>query len=130
MKTEEINPVGGYPVISTTAPELVERLSDAKEHGKQTKLFFANSNFIVQCRPLQEKMSDDSVLIVNDGIAMDLASLMVHGKRFHQNLNGTDFVPYLLWQNGTPLRIFMLGGKPGVASRAGAVLKRKYDHHI
>ncbi|HEX5126136.1 MAG TPA: WecB/TagA/CpsF family glycosyltransferase [Rhodocyclaceae bacterium] len=130
MKYEEINPVGGYPVMSTTAPELVERLSWAKESGKQTKLFFANSNFIVQCRALQDRMTDDSVVIVNDGIAMDLASLMVNGKRFHENLNGTDFVPYFLRRSSQPLRIFLLGGKPGVAARTATYLKRHYDHEI
>lgn len=81
-------------------------------------IFFANTNFVVQCQSLQSRMRVPSVVIVNDGMGMDIAALMVHRRHFAANLNGTDFIPYVCRRSPRPLRLFLLGGKPGVAGRA------------
>ncbi|WP_323815150.1 WecB/TagA/CpsF family glycosyltransferase [Cellvibrio sp. NN19] len=69
-------------------------------------------------------------IIVNDGIGMDIASQLVHGQRFIENLNGTDFTPYLLQQMGENAKVFLLGAKPGIAQRAAACLSSQYDVNI
>jgi beta-1,4-glucosyltransferase len=63
-------------------------------------------------------MNDDSVIIVNDGIGMDIVARMLHGRAFKANMNGTDFTPYLFREAASPLRVFLLGGKPEVVQKA------------
>src|SRR5690606_1181318 len=70
-----------------------------------------------------------NVILFNDGIGVDIASWLLFGRRFPENLNGTDFVPRYL--RGTPhsLRIFLLGARPGVAERAARALAREMPQH-
>ena len=42
-------------------------------------------------------------IVLNDGIGMDIASLMLFGKAFPQNLNGTDFIAVLSLAHASPL---------------------------
>lgn len=64
-------------------------------------------------------------LVLNDGSGVALAARM-QGRRFPQNLNGSDFNPQILalaarrrWP------VFLLGGRPGVAPEAAARLQRR-----
>lgn len=111
--------LGGYAVHSLAREVLAREVLAACEGGGKRQVFFANTNFVVQCRPLRARLRARSVRIVNDGIGMDLAALLVHRRRFAENLNGTDFLPYLCTQAPRPLRFFLLGAAPGVAGRAG-----------
>ncbi len=114
--------LGDFPVLQTTARELAMHLLDSLQRKQRLMLFFANTNFVVKCRGLSARMCEESVLIVNDGVGMDIAAWLIHRSRFKENLNGTDFTPYLFSQSDKPLRIFMLGGKPAVV--------RKAAHHV
>ncbi|MFZ3173720.1 MAG: WecB/TagA/CpsF family glycosyltransferase [Thiobacillus sp.] len=110
--------VGGFPVLKTTSAELATHLLAQRQLGTQVALFFANTNFVVQCRDLRSQMESGGVVIVNDGVGMEIAARLLHADRFRQNLNGTDFMPFLFRQSSTPLRVFMLGGKPHVLQKA------------
>jgi beta-1,4-glucosyltransferase len=118
MQTKANIQVGGFVVLKTTSSELVTLLLKRRQLGKQATLFFANTNFIVQCRNMRNRMTDESITIVNDGVGMDIAARLFHRDCFKENLNGTDFVPFLFRQSSTPLRVFMVGGKPGVLEKA------------
>ncbi len=85
-------------------------------------LFYANSNFLQQCHGDVARFSQPDIVIANDGIALDLAARFLTGSPFAANLNGTDFTPYLITAGHTFKRVFLLGGAPGVASRASAAL--------
>ncbi|UUZ49848.1 WecB/TagA/CpsF family glycosyltransferase [Massilia sp. B-10] len=83
-------------------------------------LFFANTNLIVQCRALLPRMRDEGVIVVNDGVGLDIAARLLGAPRFPANLNGTDFTPFLLQNATRPLRLFLVGGKPDVLHKAAA----------
>ena len=110
--------VGGFSVLKTTSAELASYLLAQRQLRKQVALFFANTNFVVQCRDLRIQMESEGVAIVNDGVGMDIAARMLHAEHFRENLNGTDFMPFLVRQSSTPLRVFMVGGKPRVLQKA------------
>jgi len=116
--------IAGFPVLHTSAPELSARVLAALARGEQTLLFFANTNFIVQCAALRRQMHGPDVLIANDGIGMELAARLFHRRRFIDNLNGTDFIPPLLAE--AKRRVFLLGARPGVADLAAARLVEHY----
>ena len=126
----ELLPLAGYPVLSFFYDELCAVLQSRLRTSRKTVLVFANTNFVLQCRPLRAWLNQEEVIIVNDGIGMDIASLMRHGRRYRHNLNGTDFIPHLLQTMPRPQRIFLLGGKPGVAERAAQVIARHSPHTI
>lgn len=67
--------------------------------------------------------------LLNDGIGLSILSLIKYGRFFEFNLNGSDFTPLFLRATRHRFRIFLLGGKPGVAKRAAIALKRIAPQH-
>lgn len=122
--------LAGYPVFSTTSQDLCDVLQERLEAYRKTVLVFANTNFVLQCQPMRSWLNGDDVIIVNDGIGMDIASLLQHGKRYKDNLNGTDFMPRLFKTFTRSHRIFLLGGKPGVAQKAGEAIERQSGQRV
>ena len=122
--------LAGIPVLSTQAAPFAQDLFDALAAGQRRCVLFANTNFIVQCQGLRDHLDDPSLRIVNDGIGMDLAAMLVHGKRFAGNLNGTDLIPYLCAHSPQPLRFFLLGGQPGVAEAAATTLRERHGQAV
>lgn len=114
--------IAGYPVLRHNSESLLREIHTRLSGNRQTSLFFANTNFIVQCRDLRDALHNRNVLIVNDGIGMDLAAQLTHGQRFIENLNGTDFIPLLMRTSPTPLRVFLYGGKPESVAKATAAI--------
>ena len=72
----------------------------------------------------------NSGLVLNDGVGVDMASRLLHGAPFPDNLAGTDFTPALLAAASRPLRLFLIGSAPGVAERAAAELRKSCPHQI
>lgn len=111
-------PIADFPVCDTTRHELATLLLGAICDKRKLTLFFANTNFIVKCRSLLGRMRDRSVVIVNDGVGMDIAAALCYRRRFRDNLNGTDFTPFLFQCAAAPLRVYMVGGRPDVLLKA------------
>lgn len=123
--------LGNFSVMRTTADDLAENLLEALRNKKPRVVFFANTNFIVKCRALATKiMADESIMIVNDGVGMDIAAGLIRGSRFKENLNGTDFTPYLLRKASHPLRLFLLGGKPLVVKQAADYARQMLGQEV
>lgn len=122
--------IAGYPVRETTQIALVNSIFGRISTSKKSVLFFANTNFIVNCRLLAERFFIDDVVIVNDGLGMDIAAMIVHGRKFKANLNGTDFMPYFFTESQKKLRVFMIGGSPTVLVGAAYYLEHKLGHKV
>lgn len=121
----ETLPIAGFPVMEATQPELAARLLSSIPSREKLTLLFANSNFIVKCESLLHMMVDDRVIIVNDGVGMDIAARMLYGRAFKTNLNGTDFTPYLFQQSEKRLKVFMYGAKPDVVAKAAGYVQER-----
>lgn len=126
----ETLPLAGYPVLSTTSEDLRDMLETRLDASDKTVLVFANTNFVLQCQPIRPWLNGEEVIIVNDGIGMDIASLLQHGRRFRNNLNGTDFMPFLFKTLGRVHRIFLVGSKMGVAEKAAAVIEGQMGQQV
>jgi len=127
---QEVMALGGYPILRTTEAAFAHALFQAQARGEQRQVFFANTNFVVQCQALRTRLRAPGVRIVNDGIGMDLGALLVHRRRFAGNLNGTDLIPYLCRHSRRPLRFFLLGGRPGVAQAAAQTLRQTLGQNV
>jgi beta-1,4-glucosyltransferase len=126
----QVMALGGYPILRTTEAAFAHALFQAQARGEQRQVFFANTNFVVQCQALRQRLRAPGVCIVNDGIGMDLGALLVHRRRFAGNLNGTDLIPYLCRHSRRPLRFFLLGGRPGVAEAAARTLRQSLGQSV
>jgi beta-1,4-glucosyltransferase len=92
-----------------------------------TRVAFANANLLTELsgRPGGAALLDP-FLVLNDGIAVDLASLALYRQWFPDNLNGTDLVPALLAAVPPNTRVFVYGAKPEVLAKAAALLAERY----
>lgn len=93
------------------------------------KVAFANSNLINFCASddvLKKNLED--FFILNDGVGLDIASYIKYGVKFPDNLNGTDFCPYLLG-NSEGLKIYLLGTTDERLNLALKHLKNFFPQH-
>ncbi|QNM95047.1 WecB/TagA/CpsF family glycosyltransferase [Chitinimonas koreensis] len=120
--------IAGFAVASADTDQAIALLERRMAAGQPSCVFFANTNFIVKCQPLRAEMAAPGLLIFNDGIGIDLGALLLHGRRFAANLNGTDFLPAFF--AATPRRVYLLGGRPGVARRAAAVIESRHGQRV
>ena len=68
-------------------------------------------------------------LVFNDGIGVDIASRLLYGSPFPENLNGTDFGPNYLRATRTSLSDLHAGGDAGTAERAAQRLASICPQH-
>jgi len=116
--------LGGFNLLCTTAEQLKIQLHEAILQRQQLSLFFANTNFIVKCQTLRKPVANEQTLIVNDGVGIDIATWLIHKRRFAENLNGTDFIPSFLQACQKDARVYLFGGAPGIAQRAAEHLAK------
>lgn len=120
----------GVAVTSAPTGEMIAHLNARMSAGERIKLAFLNahtSNLASRDEAFSAILKDFTVL--NDGIGVDIAARRLHGARFPENLNGTDFVPAFLAQTTSPLRLFLLGGREGVAAEAAARISAIAPQH-
>jgi beta-1,4-glucosyltransferase len=122
--------IGPFRVKSFGAQALMSQIYRRLALGRHTELFFANTNFVVTCKDFAARFNDPGVTLVNDGIGMDLAARIVHGQRFQENLNGTDFIPRLLRGSPLPLKVFLFGARPDVVREASRAIERRFGQQV
>lgn len=130
MQSNQVINVAGFPVTRTTADGLVDLLSTQIREDNKTVLFYANTNFVVRCRSLQPAMRRRNVVIVNDGVGLDVAVRMICHRDFPENLAGSDFIPYFFEHVTQPLRVFLLGSKPHILQRAAQCVRTKFGQQV
>jgi len=121
----------GVDVAGFTRQQAIELLVERLGLRTKTLVAFANANLINWCRTL--RLGTDlsrKFVVLNDGIGIDIASLILHGSMFPDNLNGTDLTPLLLSTVPRGTRVFLYGARPDVVRRAAAVLSARYGVEI
>jgi beta-1,4-glucosyltransferase len=86
---------------------------------------FANTNLINYANRLPKLASQlKQFHILNDGLGIQVASLLTYGKRFPKNLNGMDLVPRLLNSFDRKVRLYLLGADSETVQVAANSFKR------
>jgi alpha-1,3-mannosyltransferase len=127
---QDVRSILNVPILVRTSPEATWLLDERFDRGKPTMVVFANAHTLNQTalNPGVRSLLDRAI-VFNDGVGVDIASRLLFGRAFPENLNGTDFIPHYLQQTHRRYRIFMVGGKPGVAERAAARLREIAPMH-
>lgn len=98
--------------------------------GPFTRLAFLNAHCSnVAWRDGAYRAALGDFLVLADGVGVDLASQVLHGAAFPDNLNGTDFIPDLLRAIATPLRVGLLGARRDHVDAAAAALAHMAPQH-
>lgn len=108
----------------------VAELDGHFQRDSNTVVAFANANCLNFAQTDSRVRSAlGEALVLNDGIGVDLASRLLFGAQFPDNLNGTDFTPYYLQNTRHRFRLYLLGGRPGVAEKTAHCLSRSCPRH-
>lgn len=122
--------IAGLRVTVATAESAAATLEARLDGGIPTALAFLNAHCVnLAFESAEYRKSLDGFMILPDGIGVDLASLALHGSHFPENLNGTDFVPFLLSRLARPLRVALIGAAPGIVERAADAFAKQAPHH-
>lgn len=117
--------IAGFVVRRTSAKAVIRFLNGRIRKRRRAIVFYANSNFVTRLRAQRQALgASPEVLILNDGIAMDVASFLCHGAPFPENLNGTDFTVRFLADLERESGVFLLGSRPEIVGQAAAELGR------
>jgi exopolysaccharide biosynthesis WecB/TagA/CpsF family protein len=111
-----------------TVPQALETVLGYLDGDERRTVFFLNADCLRQSQKDEEYMGflNKADLVLSDGIGLRIASKLF-GAPMVDNCNGTDFSPVLIEEASRQKRakIFLFGGKDGVAARAKANLERK-----
>jgi beta-1,4-glucosyltransferase len=99
--------LSNIPVLNISREELKSKILERENSKLKSILLFANTNFIVKSQAFSERLQASDILIVNDGIGVDIAAKLLYGGQFKDNLNGTDFTPFFF--QGQRKKVFLLG---------------------
>ena len=106
----------------------VERIASMAAGTAANQVSFANADCLnLACRNEAYRAALASArLVLPDGVGIRLASKMT-GQSIRHNVNGTDLFPLLcdrLARDGR--RVFLLGGRPGIAEKVSAYIQERH----
>ena len=108
--------------------ERAQECSGEKERFSQVSFVNADCANIAARNNRYHQVLQSSTLVFADGIGMRIAGRCL-GVPIVDNVNGTDLFPQLLTAAATSgLRVFLLGGRPGIAAAVQSWIERDYPH--
>lgn len=122
--------IGPVQISGPTHEEALRFLGQVMATKAHVKVGFANAHFVNEAaRDAAFAAVLPQFLILPDGIGVDIGAKLLYGTKFPANLNGTDFIPALLRASATPLRVGLVGARPGVAQKAAEKLRSLAPQH-
>ncbi len=120
----------GARVQATNQQRLMRVIDGAVTKKRELRLAFVNANFANHiCESSALAQMAKRFYLVNDGVGIDLASFILYGRAFPENLNGTDFVPTYLNETRKKLRLFLLGGTEATSQAVTRYYKGRWPQH-
>ena len=126
--TNQIN-IRGVIFNSVSLGEAVDILLSGIENNRQTALYTPNSEIVQSCidSPELYEVINSAELIIPDGIGVVKAGRILGTPFEHGKVAGIEVGEALIKRTaGTGCKIFLLGGKPGIAEAARDALTAKY----
>lgn len=118
------------PVRVSTLTQAFDFLDRTFERGELSFVAFANAYSLnVAATDRRFRSALEAAIVFNDGAGLDIASRLLFGSPFPENLNGTDFVPRYMAETAHRYRIFLLGSRPEIIKRTAAEFARLYPRH-
>jgi alpha-1,3-mannosyltransferase len=126
----DIRRILGVNVHAVGAREAISELDRRISVRSPTRVAFLNAhlaNLAFKNARLREVIN--SFLVFNDGLGVDLASLILYKQAFPCNLNGTDFIPNFLHETRHDLSVALVGSQPEVVQKFIKEFERRWPRH-
>jgi len=120
--------IGPVRVTATTGEAAVDSVVRSVAERRAEIFAFCNAHTVNLARR-DPVLADtlEGATVFNDGIGLDLASRLLHGAPFPENLNGSDLTSRILAAlEERRARLFLLGSPPGVAEAARRVINDRF----
>lgn len=119
--------IGPVEFAVTDRQGAVNRVLHSMNKRESHVFAFCNMHTFNLARKLPE-LADalSNATVFNDGLGIDVASLILFGQPFPENLNGTDLTPAVLESLTVPTAVFIIGSPPGTAEAAGRALQAQF----
>lgn len=113
-----------YPVTKTSAERTLDWML-SRDDGRTRLVVTANPIMVMSalCDPEFMAILERADLLVPDGVGILWAARRI-GRPLPERVTGADLTQYLLGRRPAP-RLFLLGGKPGVAEKAYMSIEKK-----
>lgn len=117
----------GLPIDAIALDDAASWVLDAANRNGPALVVTLNPEIAVGSRddPALERALRSADLSVADGVGIAWAARRA-GRALPGRVPGVDLVATVLQRGGPGLRVFLLGGRPGVADRAAAEIARRY----
>lgn len=120
----------GIRVHSGSVDNVIQHIDQRMQQNEVTRIAFLNAHLSNICSTNTDLRDClDNFLVLNDGVGLDIARRVLHGKPFQDNLNGSDFITNYLDGTGHDLRIFLLGSREDVVAKAGETIQSRWPRH-
>lgn len=133
-RTVPVREIIGIGVSDFTRNQAFRELNEAFAERFFTPVAFLNAHSAnVAITNAAHAQALERFTVLADGLGVDMAARVLHGRPFRANLNGTDFVPDLLRQAEFPLKVGLLGARPEVADNAVDAFRRidaRHDYRL
>lgn len=118
----------GVRILNLRMEQAVEKVVSALRGARPVHVCFVNAHCVnlARSRPKYQNTLEHADLVFADGIGLKIAGMLL-GQRVAHNVNGTDLFPRIcpkLAELGT--RVFLLGGRSGVAERVGVWMESRF----
>ncbi|MFC1645698.1 WecB/TagA/CpsF family glycosyltransferase [Candidatus Omnitrophota bacterium] len=110
-----------------TSVDALDKALFLLENNNKSNIFFLNADclYIAQRDGQYRDILNSADLVLPDGIGLKLATRL-SGSKMQDNCNGSDFSPLLMARaTGQGYKIFLLGGRQGIAERAARNIQEK-----
>ncbi|MEN3792625.1 WecB/TagA/CpsF family glycosyltransferase [Fulvimarina sp. MAC3] len=122
--------LAGVQIEDRSGEDIIARLVQCLSGEGFLRIAFLNAHCVNLARRNDAyRQALQECVVLPDGIGVDLGARLLYGRKFTENLNGTDFVPRFFRQAKTPLKVGLVGGAPGVAEKAAETLRRLTPVH-
>ena len=121
--------VGPLSLPYVTRDKAIATIRRSFVDRKQICVAFCNSNTMLHAfRSAAYAQTLSRFLLLNDGLGVDLCSLLFEREPFQHNLNGTDFVPELLAASGAGRSVYLLGTTKEVVAESARKLAARFPN--
>ena len=119
----------GVPVAMASREEALAEIERTYEASAPSLVAYANAHTLnlAYKHPGYREVLRSAALVLNDGAGIALAA-RIHGRRFPENLNGSDLNPLIVElaaRRGWP--VYFLGARDGVADAAARTLSETFS---
>ncbi len=116
----------GLPLDPVSMEEAVAWIAKRLEGTKPAQVITLNPEIVVRSEhdPELHRAIQEAELVTADGVGILWAVRRLNGKKLPDRVTGVDLTERLFGDLGPRLRVFLLGGRPGVAKRAAGAAEK------